>query len=156
MEKFIEKAFLEYGVLPKNITGAAQTGQCVSMKNYEKIGFLIQAGAWAGGASAFTLEQCTAVAGTGAKAQAFTKYWKKSDTGEWAEQVATSNTFDVDTANYSYYVEIKASEMDVANGFDCIRAKLASPGANNDFVSVLYALLNPRYGQAALPDPKVD
>jgi len=114
------------------IIGALATtnGDCdyVSMKGYSKLSILIQvdnATTVTGGA--ITLKQATAVAGTSEKALAFTKMWANVDTGAtdtMVETAVTSNTFTTDTTdnkNLMYVIEVDAADLDVANGFDCVR-----------------------------------
>jgi len=153
----LERSFMEVGVLPKDITGAAQTGACVSMKNYRRLYIYIVQGAWAGGTSAVTLEQCTAVDGTDAKELAFDyRYTKLAAGSAYTKTAVTSNTFDLDTANTINVIEVKAEDLDVANNFDCVRVKADTPGANADLLAIIYHLDGARYSQAAMPDPNTD
>lgn len=114
------------------IIGALATtnGDCdyVSMKGYDRLTIVIavdNATTVTGGA--ITLKQATAVAGTSEKALAFTKMWQNIDTGAadtLAETAVSSNTFTTDTTdnkNLLYVIEVKAEDLDVANGFDCVR-----------------------------------
>lgn len=70
---FLENALVLWAAEPKNYTGAAVTKKFVSLKLYGKLTIVIKTGAWAAGTAAVTLKQATDVAGTGAKALAFTK-----------------------------------------------------------------------------------
>lgn len=142
---------------PANYTGAASTDIYVSMKNYNAVTILLQAGAWAGGTAAVTLLQATAVAGTGTKALAFTKVWTSTAAADTKTEVAvTSNTFNMATAATLYQMEIKADDLDVQNGFDCICVHVATPGSNNDLYSGVMILRQPRYAQAATPSAVAD
>jgi len=142
---------------PKNYTGAAMTAKYVSLKDSAHIRIQIQTGAWAAGTAAVTLSQATAVAGTGAKALAFTKVWKDTAvSGTVVETAVAANTFNLDTANSLYIVEVDAAELDTTNGFDCLTLAVASPGANADFYGVTYLLEDLRYAQATPPTVLTD
>lgn len=159
MPRLVEMMGFEAGILPKDTTGAAQTGDYISMKLYQHLTIVILQGAWAGGTSAVTLVQATDVAATGEKALAFTKMWTKvAVTGTtFVETAVVSNTFNLPAvANTMSVIEIDADMLDVTNGFDCVALKTASPGANADLVTALYILHGARYPQAVLADAKVD
>lgn len=142
---------------PKNYTGAAMSDKYVSLKNYERLTILIQTGAWAGGTAAVTLKQATAVAGTSAKALSFAKQFNDVTTsGTLVETAVVSDTFNLDTASKLYVIEVDASSLDLAGGFDCITAAIASPGANADLYSVTYVLSGARYQQSTPPSPLAD
>lgn len=141
-------------VMGSPIIGALATtnGDCdyVSLKGYERCTIVLNvdnATTVTGGA--ITLKQATAVAGTGEKALAFDTVWKNVDCAAGdtlTETAVTSNTFTTDTAdakNQLYVMEINASDLDVANGFDCIR--LDSLLMANAVGTVLYVLHGSRY-----------
>lgn len=129
-----------------NYSGTAATTEWVSLAHYERAIVLIQTGAWAGGTAAVTLNEATAVAGTGSTALAFA-YMYTNDGATTAptltKTAVTSNTFNLDTANALYLIEVKADEMD--DGYDCFNVAVASPGANNDYYSITIILSGPRY-----------
>lgn len=157
--KLVEKIGIETGVLPKDITGAAQVGDWISLKDYQHATVIIQQGAWAGGTPAVTLEQATAVAGTSNKALAFSKRWTKVGVSgtTFVETAVTSNTFNLPAvANTINVLEIDAADLDTDNGFDCFNVNIATPGSNADLLSVTYLLHGARYPQAVMPDAKVD
>lgn len=142
---------------PKSYSGAALADFYVSMKNYTNLTIMILTGAWAAGTAAVTLKQATAIAGTGAKALAFTDYWDDVTTsGTLVKKAAVSNTFNLDTANKLYVIEVDARMLDIAGGFDCVTLAVASPGANADFYAVGYILHGTRYEQATPPSALVD
>lgn len=136
------------------IIGALATtnGDCdyVSMKGYDRLTIVIavdNATTVTGGA--ITLKQATAVAGTSEKALAFTKMWQNIDTGAadtLAETAVTSNTFTTDTTNDKnllYVIEVNASDLDVASGFDCVRVDVLLMASAVGFVQ--YILHGARY-----------
>jgi len=142
---------------PKSYSGAAMTAKYVSLKDAAHIRIMIQTGAWAAGTAAVTVSQATAVAGTGAKALAITKVFKDTAVaGTLVETAVASNTFNLDTANSLYILEIDSAELDVAGGFDCLTLAVASPGANADFYGVTYLLEDLRYAQATPPTVLTD
>jgi hypothetical protein len=142
---------------PKNYTGAAITKKYVSLKNYRRLTIMIITGAWAGGTAAVTLKQATKVDGTGAKALGFTKQFNDvAADGALVETAVAGDTFNLDTANKLYVIEIDAEQLDRAGGFDCLSVDVASPGANADFYGVSYVLSGARYEQATPPDALVD
>lgn len=127
--KLTDVAKIVYG---SPIIGALATtnGDCdyVSLKGYDRCTIVIavdNAATVTGGA--ITLKQATAVAGTGEKALGFDYMWANTDTGAsdtLTETAVTSDTFTTDTTdnkNLLYVIEVKASDLDVANGFDCLR-----------------------------------
>jgi hypothetical protein len=138
---------------PKNYTGATNTIKYCSMKNYKRLWVLIQTGAWPAGTAAVTLKQATDVSGTGIKALAFTKMWVNTAAAPdtFTETAVTNNTFNLDTANLLYVIEVDASSLDVDNAFDCVAVNIASPGVNNDYYGTVYVLGGARFPGASLP-----
>ncbi len=142
---------------PKSYSGAAATKKWVSLKNYTNLTIIIITGAWAAGTVAVTVEQATAVAGTGNKAVSFTDYWDDlTASGTLVKKAAVANTFNLDTALKMYVIEIDARMLDIAGGFDCVSFVGASPGANADFYGVTYILHGSRYQGAAQPSALLD
>lgn len=159
MKALVEMMGLEVANVPKDITGAAQVGDYVSLKDYSHLTIVILQGAWAGGTPAVTLTQATDVAAAGEKALSFTKRWTKVGlTGTtFVETAVASDTFNLPaTANTINVLEVEASSLDVTNGFDCVALQIATPGANADLLAALYILSGARYPQAIIPDAKVD
>lgn len=152
---FTERNKIVYG---SPIIGALATtnGDCdyVSMKGYDHLTIVIavdNATTVTGGA--VTLKQATAVAGTNEKALNFSKMWVNLDTAAaeaLTETAVTSNTFTTlttDNKNALYIMEIEASDLDVAGGFDCVRVDVLSMANAVGFVQ--YILSRPRYTNAA-------
>jgi hypothetical protein len=153
----VQKEKILWANEPKSYSGAAATKNWVSLKDASHLTIIIVTGAWAGGTAAVTLKQATDVSGTGSKALALAKYWHdEAAGGTLVETAAASNTFDLDTANKLYVIEVDAAELDVNGGFDCIALDVASPGANADFYAAAYVLSGLRYGQATPPSAEVD
>jgi len=137
--KFVE------AIPPANYSGAAGTGNYISLKNYRKCAIVINTGAWAGGTAAVTVNKATEVSGLGATAASFSYMYTNDGaaTGSLLTKTAvTSNTFNLDTANSMYVIEIDAASL---GDCDCIQLAVASPGANNDYYSATYVLSEPRF-----------
>lgn len=145
--------------VPIDTTGAAVTGDYVSMKGYTHLTIFIQQGAWAGGTPAVTLKQATDVAGTSEKALSFTKYWTGvALTADLLTEVAVvSDTFNLTAvANTFTVLEVDVSSLDIDNSFDCVRLAIASPGANADLIATHGILTGTRYPQASPPSAIID
>lgn len=160
MPNLVELLGFETAVAPKDITGAAQTGDWISFKNYAHCTVVIIQGTWTSGTPAVTLSQALDVAGTSPKALEFDARWSKVGLGtgtQFAKTAVTNNTFNLpNTANTITLVEVDGDDLDVDAGYDTLSVAVASPGAVADLLCVLYVLSGARYGQAAMPDAKVD
>lgn len=159
-KRLIESLGIEVGAVPIDTTGAAVTGDYVSMKGFRKLLIVIFQGAWAGGTPAVTLKQATDVTNSQSdeKALSFTRKWSKVGlTGTiWAEAAVTSDTFNLPaTANTITAIEVNAEDLDTNNGFDCVRVNVATPGSNADLICVAYILGDPRYS-TPIGDAKVN
>lgn len=129
---------------------STSTPDYVSLKNFERMTIIILVkNATTVTGSAITVKQATAVAGTGEKAVAFSTAYRNIDTAAadvLASFAVTSNTFTTDSTNSKnlmYVIEIKAEDLDVANGFDCVRAGTGDATAAT--VTVLYALWGAKF-----------
>jgi hypothetical protein len=153
--RLVDGAKVVYG---SPIIGALATtnGDCdyVSLKNFDRCTIIIavdNATTVTGGA--ITLKQATAVAGTSEKALSFAKVWANTDTAAGdtlTETAVTSDTFTTDTTdnkNLLYVIEVEASALDRANGFNCLRVD--SLLMANAVGAVLYVLHGTRYKSPA-------
>lgn len=135
-------------------TPSTSTPDYVSLKGFQKFTaiIIVDNGNTVTG-SAITLKQATAVAGTGEDVLAFTKAWRNIDTAAsdtLTEFTVSSNTFTTDTTNAKnllYVIEVDASELNVAGGYDCVR--VGTGDAANTVLSVIYILSGPRFGTNA-------
>ena len=151
MTLLVQEKKLIWAAEPKNYTGATMTAEYVSMKGYDHLTIVIQTGAWAAGTAAVTLLQSTDVTNSlaDAAAIAFTSMWSDEVAGgTLVENAVTANTFNLDTANKLYVIELDAAQLNVDGGFDCVTLAVASPGANADFYGVIYILGGTRYAGA--------
>lgn len=153
-KQLVETCKIVSGLAP--ILPSSSTPDYVSMKNASHITILILAdNATSVTGSAITLKQATAVAGTSEKALAFSYQWANTDTGAsdtLVKTAVTSDTFttdDTNNKNLMYVIEVDAADLDVSNGFDCIRAGTGNAAAT--VISVAYIVRGLRYPQATPP-----
>lgn len=145
---------------PANYSGSAANGNYVSLKAYEHCTIVIQTGAWAAGTAAVTINKATDVSATNAEAMSFAYMYTNdgaATTDTLVKTTVTANTFNLDTANAMYVIEIDPADLGL-NGTsglpnDCISLRVASPGANNDYYNALYILSGCRYAQGESPTP---
>lgn len=143
--------------VPVDTQGGANTGDWVSLKNYSSVVFvLFKDNGVANDDPVLTFEQATDVAGTGHKALNVTRHLQKqglllSAVGTWTEvtqAAGTSITLNATSAEHEgiYVVEVDASELDLANGFDCVQLSVADTGAAGAQLGcAFYILCGARY-----------
>ena len=100
------------------------------------------------------IQQAKNIGGSGAKTLAFDTIWLVSaaagdpvDMDKAVRHTVAANAFTVANAtmdNHHMMVELHASQLDVQNGFDCIRPTFVG-GAGATLVAMLVEFLNPRY-----------
>ena len=159
MGALIENAAIEVLAVPIDTNGAVVASDWISLKLYRHATIIITQGAWAGGTPAVTLDQATAVAGTGTKTLEFETMWTQTGlTGTgYTKTAVTSDTFNLTaTANSMTIIEIDAEDLDQAGGFTSFQLDIASPGANADLIAAIVILTEPVYKRASMPDAKVD
>lgn len=158
MKLLAQELQIAEGFLPVNMATAANDGDWVSLKNYRHVAVLFYGSPGAAAEPAtITMEQATAVAGTGAKALTFTSYYKKQAAtnlqavGEFTKvtQAAAATAIlgvgaDGDKAAI-VVIEFNAEDLDVEGGFDCIRGRVADVGTTAQIGALLYVLTGPRY-----------
>lgn len=146
-------------LLPKDITGAGQSGQWVSLRRFARAEIVITQGAWAGGTPAVNLLQGIGIAGVNAKVLPFTSRFQRGwDVGTgYVESAVVNNTFNLpNTPNQVHLIDVEAASLDVDNGFDSLRLSIANPGAFADILAAYYVLGGARYVDAALPNALAD
>jgi hypothetical protein len=153
--RFLDTHDVVAGFVPINI-GSARQGDAVSMKNWGRclILFIAAAGP-AGDDPTLTVEQCTAIAPSNAKALNFTRVDVKQGTltavGTWTKVTqAAGNTYtDDESAEVQkiWAVEIAAEDLDVDNGYDCIQASVGDAGTATQIGALLYILSEPRFAK---------
>lgn len=143
-----EQCKIVTGLAP--ITPSTSTPDYVSLKGYERLTIIITVdnGNTVTG-SAIALKQATAVAGTGEDVLAFSKAWRNIDTdaGDMlTEFTVSSDTFTTDSTNAKnlmYVIEVKAEDLNVAGGYDCVR--LATGNGANMVLSAVYILSGAKF-----------
>lgn len=164
---FAEQVQVVSGFLPVDMSSGANNGDWVSLKGYERCTVIFFKNAGSGGDDpTITLNQATAVAGSGSKAlSVIDKVYVKQDTvltgvGQFTVNTQTAaNTYTDDTSAEDaaiWVIDIQAEELDVENGFDCIQATVADVGTNAQIGAVLYLLWPARYGQQQLDSAIAD
>lgn len=140
---------------------STSTSDFISLKGYERCCVIISSlnGSTVTG-SAVTLNQATDVANSGGKALAFATQYANIDTGATdtlVETAVVSSTFTTNATNSKSLmnvIEIKATDLDVNNGFDCFAVKLAtSVNTTHTITAILYPA---RYGKATPPSAIID
>ena len=146
-------------ILPKDITGAAQTSDVVNMKGWDHLAIVVQQGAWAGGTSSLEVEACDDNTPTTHPSMDF---WYRIATmggaalsdvwGALTWSTSTGITLPA-TANRATIIEVDAAEV-YANrvagvaanaGYHRVRISVGSPGANADLLCAFAILYNGRY-----------
>jgi hypothetical protein len=135
-------------------TPTAAAPDHISLKNVKAVEIVIQ-GVNASGVtgSAVTVNQAQAVAGTNAKALAFTTYFSMTDpanSANYTKATAASNTFtttNTNSAQFVYRIAVDPATLDSTNGFDCLAVALAN--AVNSTITAHYNVVN-KYGGNAV------
>ena len=149
-----EQAYLVQATAIAALTSTAGDAAYVSMKNYRRCTIILDvtnATTVTGGD--ITLVQAQAVAGTNAKALAFTRMLANTDVGAgqtMTETTVSNNTFTTNSTNSKrlrYIMEVDSGQLDVANGFDCIRLDSANMASAEGSVS--YILWGARFSGAS-------
>lgn len=152
-ERLTDKVKIVTGCAPAALTSTAGDGDYVSLKGYKKCTIVISIlnGSTVTG-GAITLLQAQAVAGTGAKALGFATALRNIDCAAadaLASFAVSSDTFTTDTTNSKqllYVIDVDATSLDQANGFDCLRVD--STLMANAVGCALYFLHPMRYSTA--------
>ena len=170
--RFCEKNQIVVGVMPYDTMAAAVGGDFVSLKLFHHVvvKFVRVAGS-AGEDPTITITQATSVAGAGEKALNFTDIYEKEGTTNAAGGMAAIGTFTktTQTAANTYSsgtsgendtmqcFEFDADELDVDNGFDCIRASISDPGSGTGYYGYLeYILTEARHKSDPVPSAIVN
>lgn len=147
-----------HGIVP-----ASSVPKWVSLKDYAHVTAIVSfKNATTVTGSAIGLQQATAVAGTGAKALAFTEMYANINDAASAVLTKTTvvaNTFTTDATNTGtgvYVIEVDADSLDMDNGFDCFQVTTGNATAAT--IEVSYILGGYRYGGKAseFTNPLVD
>jgi hypothetical protein len=138
-------------------------GDRISMKNYNHLTVIVDLAPASGtDPAAITLKQSKTVDDSPSteKALAFTRAWKNEDVSASDALVKTTYSSSIATSaaakHEQFVLEVEAAELDVANGFDCVRADVTDPGSVSTPCCITYILSEPRYASATPPSAIVD
>jgi len=150
----LEKVDIVPAIIPINI-GTARAGDVISMKNWGRCAIVFFKDAGVNNEDVtLTVEQASSVAPSNAKALAFTRVDTKqgaalTSVGTWTKVTqAAANTYtntDLGGQQALLVIDIKAEDLDVDNGFDCIRVSSSDAGTATSLGAALYLLHEPRY-----------
>lgn len=163
---FVEEAQIVAAIIPVDSQTGANNGDYVSLKNYDRCAIIIfKAAGVAGDDPVITVTQAQDVAGTGVKALDFTridaKVGAQTGVGQFTTVTqAAGNTYtDLVSAEAQglFVIEFQAADLDVANGFDCLKVAVPDTGAAGaQLLCGLYVLRGGRYQTAPLPSAIID
>lgn len=136
MHIMLPEQFKIVEAMPNATDAAGRTGDYVSLKN--AVCAWVEVAITQGNAAtiALTIEQASAVAGTGSKAITVTvPIWSNLDTAATDTLVrrtdAVSYTTDAGVKNKMVIFQIDPAQLDIANGFDCITVKTGASNVAN-------------------------
>lgn len=163
-ERFMQTHQIESAFVPVDMQTAANNGDWVNLALYDYVVcVLFKAAGTAGDDPVFVLKQAQDVAGTGSKAlqidTIFSKVGTLTGVAQFARNTQTlANSYTDDTSAESQAlmaVEVRASDLDLANGFQCVQLSVADVGGNAQLGCGFYILCGCRYDQQIMPDAKV-
>lgn len=162
----LEKAQIVPAIIPVNLATGANTGDWVSLKHYGRCAIVFLAGVGTAGQDpTITVLQAKTVAGGSSKALNFTRVDRKEATaltgvGQFTTTTqAAANTYTtsgIANAQKLWVIDIKAEDLDIDNGFDCVQASVGDVGTNSQIGTALYLLHEPRDMSKTLPSAIVD
>lgn len=147
---------------PIGMEGAAGlVAPYVSLKHYSRATLvLIKAAGNAAEDPTITFDQATAVAGTGTKALTVVNRAHKKESvadletvAAWTEvtQAVAATFVGNGDAEQVVLIDIRAEDLDVDNGFDCVRAVVADVGAVAQIGCMFWCLWGARYTPGLTP-----
>lgn len=164
----LESVQIVSGFAPLALT-TARTGDVVSLKNYRRCLVLFHKGiGTASDDPTITILQGTDVAFGTNKALTFTTIHVKQDptslgdVGQWTKvtQSAANTYTDATSAEQAalWAIDFKAEDLDIANGYDCIRASIGDVGTNAQLGALEYILYDPiiSTAPASMPSAIID
>jgi len=169
--KFLERFQIILNGEPKDRNGAALTGDYVSLKNVERAVLLFLVGdGTASNDLDFTIYEASDVSGTGAQALAcmltgdvYTQFGGditavEALTGWTQETVATaaSNLAHATSGESVGVLAVEITPDELSDGFDCVRADIASPGAAKVIASCWILEMKRQTDPTLMDNPRVD
>ncbi len=147
-----------YHLLAPAADAAGRSSAYLSLKNAVKawvVAYIEQGNA---ATIALTLQQASAVAGTGSKAINAVRIWTKLDEASadfTAQTEAASYTTDAALKKKIVIFEIDpAKAFDVANDFDCLRVTTGASNVAN--ITSAFLLVQSKHSGATVPSPLTD
>lgn len=161
-----ERVQVVAAIVPVDLAGAANNGDWVSLKEYQRLSIVVfKAAGTAGEDPIITLQQAQDVSGTGVKALDFTRIDEKVGAQTGIGQFTTvtqaaANTY-VNTvsaeAQSVFVIDVLPETLDTNNGFDCVRVVIPDVGAAAQLGCALYLLDGARQApNGVLPSAIVD
>lgn len=160
MKTFPEEAKTHVALAPA-ADAAGRNGKWVSLKNAHKLYVVVSINQGNAATVALTLEQATAVAGTGGKAvTALVPIWANQDAAadDTLVRQADAASFTTDAALKEKLVVfeiIPQKALDLANGYDCLRVVTGASNVAN-ITAALYVATPLRYAGDPPPSMIVD
>jgi hypothetical protein len=150
---FLDKVDIVSGIVPINL-GSARSSDVITLKNYGRCAIVFHKAA--GSASedpTLTVLQAVSITPSSAKALNFTTIYRKQGTlsavGTWTKTTqSAANTYtntSLSEEECVFVIDIKAEDLDVDNGFDCIQVTIADAGSVNQLGALTFILHEPRY-----------
>ncbi len=172
---FVEKNQVVPAFVPVAMNAGAPSVDWVSMKDYGRCAIVFFKAIGTNGEDpTITLLQAPLVSGSGSKALNITRVDKKQAasnllavgtfTTSTSTTPATHDTFATNTWTNSdlaeqpavVIIDVKAEDLDIDNGFDCLSFTIADVGTNAQLGCALFILHEPKYAAAPLPSAIVD
>lgn len=122
-------------------------GAAISLKGWDHCTIILWTGTWAGDTNAVTVTQDVSVTPTSPQALVFTEYYTNAaNTGSSTlAQIACAGTFDMDTSNAVYVIEIDGDELDTLNRYDCLSVVVTDAVKHDNPYAALYVLTKGRH-----------
>jgi hypothetical protein len=165
-QHILEKLQIVPAIVPVNMATGPNNGDWVSLKYYGRCAVVFLAGAGTvGNDPILTLLQAKTVSGGSSKALNFTRAdYKEATALTSSGQFTTATQAAADTFTIAgsaalqklWVVDIKAEDLDIDGGFDCLQASIADVGTNSQIGSALYLLHEPREMSKTLPSAIID
>jgi len=172
-----EKLQIVLGFKPVDMSSGANNSDRVCMKNFGRCAVVfIKAVGTAGDDPTLSFKQSKDVGGTSEKALAVTRIDKKQAatdltavgtfTKSTSDTAATNDSFNTTNGTWTnsdlaeqaaiVVADIRAEDLDFANGFDCIACNIADVGTNAQLGTLIFVLSEPRVQSSPLPSAIVD
>lgn len=162
MQEFMEANTIVPLITPVDFQTGANNGDWVNFAGYERAVIVLYGGVGTAAQDPiFKLQQAKDVAGTSPKDILFTRYRTKigaslaaiSDFTLSTQAAATSVTPTSAASEKMIVVEIKASDLDVQNGYQTLQLSVADVGGNAQLACAFAIMVGGRYYASTPPSP---